>query len=256
MSSDNGNIGTAVLRFKTIDTIGLNGAVRAKVRRYAICENSTADQGRLDLFMNDIMDQSDRCIIVPRTGHQEYLIADVKTLFRNYILEPFLRTGQRSIYRMRRGIRQGGPLSSDLCSIYIDDMLDNVLDNFGFAADEWRIIHEDDMCFLTGSLSRAQYYLDRMVKDFPSYGLQVNRRKLQLNFKPNCDLSEGGDDVQLTDYFLYYGRAIYPNHPTRVQFNYEAYLAKTIQYTFLCDPFLDKDTIKRNIVGKYQYWAM
>lgn len=184
-------------------------------------------------------------ILVPKFSSITYFFNDIKSLFQNYIVEPFLRVGRRSYYQLKRGIRQGGALSSDLCSFYIEYLLDQVVGSFGKEEGEERLIQEDDMVFITKSSQKAQFFLEKMLEKFPSFGLNINIKKLQINF----DASFLVPPVPTSNEFFFHGRQI-GLESMKIVTLYDQYCNQTMQYTFNCHPFVSKAKVIKNLVCK------
>lgn len=167
----------------------------------------------------------------------------IQMLFRNYICKPLVRVGPKRWFELCKGIRQGGSLSSALCSLYINEILDEVVNDFGLKDEEARLILEDDIVFITSSLERAKNALQAMINDFPAYGMRINPQKLRYNFR-NSFVKTG-----FADHFTFLGRMISLKHRS-ITVDYSKYNGEKIEYSFCCDPFISMRRTLRNIVGK------
>lgn len=194
-------------------------------------------------LINNLSNNRKNCVVVPKRSLTKYFLQDIRALFRSYILTPYLRLGPNRYYQLIKGIRQGGNLSSGLCSLYITHVLENVVGNFGLENGEGRLIIEDDMVFISRSLERAKNCLTSMLSDFPNYGLEINTKKLQFNFSfPTNPLCQ-------SEFFTFQGRDIHLNSKT-IRYNYDKYQTENCQYFFHCNPFSPKVDIKKNLISK------
>ncbi|XP_074595277.1 telomerase reverse transcriptase-like [Brevipalpus obovatus] len=167
----------------------------------------------------------------------------IQMLFRNYICKPLVRVGPKRWFELCKGIRQGGSLSSALCSLYINEILDKVVNDFGLKDEEARLILEDDIVFITSSLERAKSALQAMINDFPTYGMCINSQKLRYNFR-NSFVRTG-----FADHFTFLGRMISLKQGS-ITVDYSKHNGEKIEYSFCCDPFISIKRALRNIVNQ------
>ncbi|XP_015781236.1 telomerase reverse transcriptase-like [Tetranychus urticae] len=219
--------------------------VKSCVTKLAVKKHHFSNESRTQFteLINRLSSNQNNCVVVPKRSLTNYFLQDIRALFRSYILTPYLRLGPNRYYQLLKGIRQGGALSSDLCSFFISHVLDRVIDDFGLQNEEARLIIEDDIVFVTSSLERAQRYLSLMLNDFPKHGLEINTKKLQFNF----DFPTNG--LCQSEFFTFFGRDIYLNSK-KVLSNYDKYQTESCQYFFNCNPFTPKNELRKSLINQ------
>ena len=94
-----------------------------------------------------------------------------------------LKVGRKKLYRVRKGVLQGDPLSSALCNIYYGHLVQTHLQKFAKINDEQIFARGmDDFIFVTKNELMAVDFLRQMQKGFPDYGgCEIQKSKTATN---------------------------------------------------------------------------
>jgi hypothetical protein len=184
------------------------------------------------------------CVLIPRFYNKIYNCNQIKHLIKTYIQKAIIKTGRHTYYHMKSGIRQGGMLSSELCSIYINSVVKHYFLDLGQLPSEVRLIQADDFLFITPSLNRANAVIQIMLKGFDEFNLQINMNKLKANFNYNAIKSNISNDL------YFFGHQI--NIETLNIFgDYSVYMDHNISYTFNCNPNFSLKHIMLTLLSKF-----
>ncbi|XP_054154349.1 telomerase reverse transcriptase-like [Oppia nitens] len=169
------------------------------------------------------------CIIVGKSYVKSYKCNQLKDYLRTYIFKAIIKTNKKIFYHMKYGIRQGGMLSSELCSIYVESLVKHYFNDFGVHSSEIRLIQADDFLFITPFLMRAKAIVQIMLNGFNEYNLKVNLSKLKTNFHFD------GHDISLSNELSFFGHIIDIN-TLCVSSDFSIYSEQNILNSFNCNP--------------------
>ncbi|XP_065200194.1 telomerase reverse transcriptase-like isoform X2 [Planococcus citri] len=105
---------------------------------------------------------------------------DAFKILQNYISN-FLFKDNKTIYKLTRGIYQGGALSSPLCNIYFSEINANYLVEYLNDPVGFFVQNCDDYLYITMNHTNAIKYLNRMQEGFPEFNMMINTSKTKTN---------------------------------------------------------------------------
>ena len=183
-------------------------------------------------------------IIVPKSYKKSYNCQQIKNYIKAYIFKAIIKSGKNSFLWMKSGIRQGGMLSSELCSIYVESLVHNYFSDLGTLGSEVRLIYADDFLFITPSLLRAKAIVEIMLNGFNDYKLKINFEKLKTNFEYKQSVLSASNDLK------FFGHQIDIQTLT-VSVDYSIYSDHNIYNTFNCNPNSSLKQILSIVLSKF-----
>lgn len=178
------------------------------------------------------------CLLIPKKFKKTYGVGQLIDVLSCYLQNAIIKSGSNN-YHLTKGIRQGGILSSVLCNIYMNSLMNDYFGKSGERDDEVRLVTADDFVFITTDEKRAKELMQIVLKGFSDYNLKVNLDKTQSN------LSSGGTTLwNSSDYFTFFGYEIDTNS-LNLRADYSIYSKTEIQYTFNCNSFITLESITR-----------
>ena len=181
-------------------------------------------------------------IILPKFYVKKYRLGYILDSFKSYLFSSYITNGPRSYYHLKRGIKQGGALSSELCVIYIQDLVKHYFSDFGLSQDEIFITHADDFLFISNSLDRAKQFIQVLQNGFEEYQLKINVNKLEANFDcPQLNIVKSN--------VIYFGHSIDPS--LQLKADYTSYYNQNITNSFNFNPLSSLESIITNLISMF-----
>lgn len=213
----------------TIFSISYNQLKSQEVQWILPPVTSTNDQKFLDLHLNHL---SKKIIISGELCHLKDPMEEIK----HYIQREVLKTGKK-FFELIEGIRQGGKLSAELCTLYMEDFFWNEFSD-GISAGDIILSEADDFVIITTSCVRGKMYLQKLMDGSPDYNLYINRKKLLTNiYDMSLPLSNISTEIAFFGY-RYDMSETRKHEARRFSVDYTPYAGQDIQYSFNCNPFL------------------
>ena len=187
----------------------------------------------IDTYINCVEQQVSSlnyCIITPTLQSTFTLETAIKVL-KLYLTRSSIRVGKNTYFELARGIRQGGPLSTQLCSIYLNHLWRKVLPPLQIdEKNEFFLNIADDFVFVTTNYEKAKNFAITIRAGFPLYNLKVNENKCVLNF----DLETGIINNEIVTNF--FGRS-FSSIDLSICMDLSSFENLKISDTFFCNPF-------------------
>ena len=118
---------------------------------------------------------------------------------------------------IKKGVRQGCVLSSDLFSLYSEKILREIKDLNGIKINGININnirYADDTVLIAESEKELQDLLNKIEIESEKLGLQLNVKKTysmvisKKQIQPKCDLKSKGGDIKQVENFVYLGSTL------------------------------------------------
>lgn len=181
-------------------------------------------------------------IIVP--GNLEVIRDPVASILSHF--KHLVKTGEDKMFLMTQGLRQGGSLSSDLCSLYMDDFIDYV---FSGVTNVDVVYEADDILFATPDMKLGESLLSRLLKGGNIYNFHVNPTKIFSNFIPS---SEDLSFITVTRQVPFCG-FLFDEESRSIRANYDTFTGKSIRYSFNFNPFFSFDRMSDNLIAQVSH---
>nr|XP_027198331.1 telomerase reverse transcriptase-like [Dermatophagoides pteronyssinus] len=147
-------------------------------------EKSVIKQLGYNQVRNCIINVDDRSI----DGCKKMDTKKIIYLLRAYLFKTIISLGRRtSCSFTKHGIRQGSPLSTELCQIYLNYIWSLIFRQSSSSKssnsdNDLFLSFADDFLFLSTDLKRATNFVNNLKTISPDYNLIVNEDKLTMNF--------------------------------------------------------------------------
>lgn len=205
--------------------------------------NGVDDVDMTSLMKNQLGDDCiDRCIIKSTT---KLIIPtkDIIQVLRVYLYDNYILLGRKSNCKFICGIRQGGPLSSLMCDIYLNYLWTHYCSQFFITPAENAFFKfADDFLFATKNFKTAKNFLETITNGFPAMNLTVNKNKVMINFNSSTGTIDKFQSVN------YLGRKIYCDLSFGIDIS--SFEEMNIVDTFNCNLFQPVIHVMKSLIGK------
>jgi len=160
-----------------------------------------------------------------------------------------VKVNAEKLFLMTQGLRQGGSLSSDLCSLYMDEFIHHFLNGMTIRANDVvvHVVYEaDDILFASKNKESVELLMTRFIRETNLYNLQVNPDKIFSNFLPS---SPSLSFVNVTPKVPFCG-LLFDSGTRSILSNFDTFIGGGIKYSFNCNPFLSFDHLADNLIGQ------
>ncbi|XP_076339988.1 telomerase reverse transcriptase-like isoform X2 [Tachypleus tridentatus] len=218
----NGEMGHRIRKYCVLHPKG--GMIRARFVRRAtdLCEKLSQH------ILKDFKELSN-CVIVDQ-GYDEFLshAAQIQ-LLEAYVNNCFIKAG-KCYYHLRKGISQGGALSSILCNFYLAELEKQYIHSSINTEEDLLMRMVDDYLFITPDLERANTFVKIFSKGIPEYNCTVNVKKVVVNFQSGTESKCLQDDEPLR----WVGLEI-DTKTLQIRLDYKRYEGICVPYTMSID---------------------
>lgn len=160
------------------------------------------------------------------------------------------RFGKKRVYKIKKGLRQGTSLASDICEIYLSNFFHHIFNDLLHIEPVTDLNHfflrvADDFIFVTRDLQMAKDFSTIVCKKSfaEEWGLKINTSKFTTNF--NFETGELDNDLKIS----FFGRKIL-TRDLSVSLDFDSFKSSRIADTFNCNPFAPLLSIMKANISK------